>query len=895
MADVTKEIALEVSLKDSTSAGASAIDKRLEELRKKLLELATAGKQNTDEFKKTEQQIVSLGKQVSALPKATELSVDINVNNADLKKLQGIPTSETVKVGVDDTELQDFRKEVAEPLPPLPPIGPKDEDVVKFKSAKAELRGMREELLNMSRAGLEGTQAFNDLQLAAGKLQDEIADTGARIKGLASDTRNIDAFIGAIQGITAGFQIAQGAAALFGDENEELQKTLVKVQGAMALANGVQQVANLLQKESALMLGLNQLAINANTVAQKAYTIAVGTSTGALKAFRLALAATGIGAVVAVVATLTIALSKLKTEQDRAAESAKKQAKAEDELARSLSRTEKQVELNVLQAKNAGKNEAEIAKIEADGYNKRAEANNKFIAKTTALLEQSTRRKIAEEVKAANPIEGETARERYLAREQQARALSLALTEKSVADRIKVELAGNKELNDKLTQAQFDALLNREKALAAVKPIKAEAKESTEVIRIRREIELMQVKGADEAKLHVKRLEQIDAEIKSAKNSADKTELHHKRKVEIEKENTRLLEERQKLEAEGFEKTVAELQYSIQLMQAQGATQAKLFDATMQAIAQERDAAEKLTDEKAKALKLDELAKSEAIAVATEQTRVFELQKDVATKINELKQSAAQEEANRAIEAKKLTDDAITAETFAFNQRKSLLETERIQKLESLKLQYGDAVNFKELEQNLNDEYRQKELTAEQEYQAKKQELKMQERDIILKFANEAFTGVLGFIAATQGESEADARRAFNLNKAAGIADATVNTFLGATQALRDPKLPTIAKALAVAGIITSGLAQVRKIAATQFKASGGGGGGTGPSGNIVPSGGNQTPAPPVFSNPNVTDLSGFGGGQGQGSQPMRAYVVERDIQQTTSRVRRLSEFATLG
>ena len=966
MADVTKEIALKVGLQDNTASGASAIDKRLEELRKKLLELAAAGKQNTDEFKKTEQQIVSLGKQVSALPKATELSVDINVDNADLKKLQEIPTSktvdveidvdnadlkklgeipksetveigidvnttdlkkleeiptsETVKVGVDidasqlselsavpeqitvpvsakvdDTEFQDFRKEVEKPLPALPSIAPKDSDVAKYKSARAELRAMREQLLDMSRAGLEGTQAFNDLQLAAGRLQDEISDTGARIKGLASDTRNIDTFIGAIQGITAGFQIAQGAAALFGDENEELQKTLVKVQGAMALANGVQQVANLLQKESALMLGLNQAAINANTIAQKAYTIAVGTSTGALKAFRLALAATGIGAVVAVVATLTIALSKLKTEQDRAAESAKKQAKAEDELTRSLARTEKQVELNVLRAKNAGKTEAEVAKIEADGYNKRAEANNKFIAKTTALLEQSTRRKIAEEVRAANPIEGETARERYLAREQQARALSLALTEKSVADRIKVELAGNKELNDKLTQAEFDALLNREKALAAVKPTKTEAKESPEIIRIRREIELMQAKGADEAKLHVKRLEQIDAEIKAAKNAGDKAELHHKRKVEIESENNRLLDERQKLEAEGFEKTVAGLQYNIQLMQAQGATEAKLFEATIQAIGMEREAVKNLTDEKTKALKLDELAKVEAIAVATEQTRLLELQKDVASQIAELKQSAAKEEANRAIEAKKLTEDAISAETFVFNQRKALLEAERIQRLEALQLQYGDSVNFKQLEQALNDEYRQKELTAEQEYQAKKQELKMQERDTTLKFANEAFTGVLGFIAATQGESEADARRAFNLNKAAGIADATVNTFLGASQALRDPKLPTLAKAFAVAGIITSGLAQVRKIAATQFKASGGGGGGTEPSGNIVPSGGSETPAPPVFSNPNVTDLSGFGGGQAQGSQPMRAYVVERDIQQTTSRVRRLSEFATLG
>lgn len=177
------------------------------------------------------------------------------------------------------------------------------------------------------------------------------------------------------------------------------------------------------------------------------------------------------------------------------------------------------------------------------------------------MLEQSTRRKIAEEVKAANPIEGETARERYLAREQQARALSLALTKEAIAARMKIELAGNKELNDKLTQAEFDALVNREKALAAVKPTKAEAKESPEVIRIRREIELMQAKGADEAKLHVKRLEQIDAEIKSAKTAADKAELQHKRKVEIENENKRLAdeqkrltEERQKLESEGFEK-----------------------------------------------------------------------------------------------------------------------------------------------------------------------------------------------------------------------------------------------------------------------------------------------------------------------------------------------------
>mgnify|MGYP000141176746 CR=1 FL=1 len=112
-----------------------------------------------------------------------------------------------------------------------------------------------------------------------------------------SDTRTIDTFVGAIQGITAGFQIAQGSAALFGAEEEELQKSLVKVQAAMALANGVQQVANLLNKDSILIT-------QGQAAAQALYAVAVGTSTGAMKAFRIALLATGIGAAVAAVGLL---------------------------------------------------------------------------------------------------------------------------------------------------------------------------------------------------------------------------------------------------------------------------------------------------------------------------------------------------------------------------------------------------------------------------------------------------------------------------------------------------------------------------------------------------------------------------------------------------------------
>jgi len=225
--------------------------------------------------------------------------------------------------------------------------------------------------------------------------------------------------------------------------------------------------------------------------------------------------------------------------------------------------------------------------------------------------------------------------------------------------------------------------------------------------------------------------------------------------------------------------------------------------------------------------------------------------------------------------------------------KEQLLEQERVQRIAAAKLALGDTEEFRLMEAEINKRFDnaivgQKQLTAEQ---IKK--LKQEERDTTIKFASEAFTGVLGFIAATQGESEADARKAFNLNKAAGIADATINTYLGASQVLRDKSLPTIAKAFAVAGIIASGLTQVRKIAATQFQ--GGGGGSSAPSPSA---GGSSMAPPPTFTNPQTTMLGNQGESiptQGQQAPPMRAYVVERDIQQTTSRVRRLSEFATLG
>lgn len=166
-----------------------------------------------------------------------------------------------------------------------------DQATGQFKNLKQELRSIENELNKMAEAGQSGTEAFRKLQQRAGEVKDQVGDTKAAIKALSSDTFRLDAFAQGAQAIAGGFASAQGALALFGTENKEVEEAIKKTQGAMALLQGVTAITNVLQKESALRLAIA-------TTAQTAYTAVVGTSTGAMKLFRLALASTGIGALV---------------------------------------------------------------------------------------------------------------------------------------------------------------------------------------------------------------------------------------------------------------------------------------------------------------------------------------------------------------------------------------------------------------------------------------------------------------------------------------------------------------------------------------------------------------------------------------------------------------------
>ena len=126
---------------------------------------------------------------------------------------------------------------------------------------------------------------------AAGELKDGIGDIKAQVNALSSDTVKLDTAMGALQGGAAIFQGMESAIALTGVENEKLMQTMVKLQAIQGVMNAVNEVAVVLNKE-------HVVGMQVRAVYEKAYAAAVGTSTGAMKAFRLALIATGIGALI---------------------------------------------------------------------------------------------------------------------------------------------------------------------------------------------------------------------------------------------------------------------------------------------------------------------------------------------------------------------------------------------------------------------------------------------------------------------------------------------------------------------------------------------------------------------------------------------------------------------
>jgi len=109
-----------------------------------------------------------------------------------------------------------------------------------LRTLKQEFKDIQKDLDNVA----VGTDAYKKKLQQLANVKDEIDDLNDAIKS-STGAGKFESFAKVGSAIAGGFSAAQGAMALFGSESEDVQKTLLKVQGAMAFGQGLAQLEDL--------------------------------------------------------------------------------------------------------------------------------------------------------------------------------------------------------------------------------------------------------------------------------------------------------------------------------------------------------------------------------------------------------------------------------------------------------------------------------------------------------------------------------------------------------------------------------------------------------------------------------------------------------------------------
>jgi len=274
--------------------------------------------------------------------------------------------------------------------------------------------------------------------------------------------------------------------------------------------------------------------------------------------------------------------------------------------------------------------------------------------------------------------------------------------------------------------------------------------------------------------------------------------------------------------------------------------------------------------------------------IAEYEVQILELNKketDLITKQQTKSTERVKQEEKNLIDRKKLTEKYLREESdvvFMEEEKKSLTEIDFENKrqenariaavqLGEIKTQYASEYAKKQAQIELEeaDKSSAQKLAAEQAYQAAK-----------LQIAQQAFGALMDLNSFLTDSGLVNAKKSFQINKALGIAQASIATYEGAANAFTTASKSPIAIAFpgypaVMAGVaVAAGLAKVAKIAATKFNPgsttppspSGGGGGG----GGGVGSGGGSTSAPAL-------DLSFLNNKQTK-AQPIQSYVLATNV-----------------
>jgi hypothetical protein len=627
------------------------------------------------------------------------------------------------------------------------------------KSLKAQLREAQAEVAALSEKFGATSQAAVEAAKKAAVLKDAIADAKDLTDAFNPDAK-FNALSKSVGGVLNGFQAFEGALGLIGVESESLQKTMLRVQSAMAFSQGIQGLME--AKDSFKQLGA--VAVNA------------------LKGVRGALIATGIGALVVALGTIVAywddikaAVSGVSSEQEELNKEVEKNRLLENEKLEALNSQD-----NVL--KLQGLSERQILQLKI-----------KQIDLTIAATEEQIKQN--------------------------------AITQKAQEEAVLRNYEIAKQVIATITKI-------------ALFPVTA----------MIAQIDLL-VKGANYVSEALGGKKLIDLEpLKEANKFFDK----------MAEGGAKLLFDPEQVRADGEKMRKENDKQLNELKNAKAGYQLTL---------QQLDQQGSQTAIDNKKAELDALIELEIKKAHTDE----KILTDLLNKRLELeKLSGAQLELAKQNNADKIRE-AIAED----NKEQIHLETKKLEKLKIL----GDSRN-QTLQGQINQQVEAQRQAAELEIKileakaVRARKIDEQANSFKVKSVQQGLEIISSLTELFGKKGEKEAKKAFQVNKAAQIAQATINTYQSATgayasqMALATPDAPV--RAAVAAGIaIATGLANVAKIASQKFEGGSSGGGSSAPS---AAGGGVMTPNFNVIGSSGVNQLAQIQ------QQPTRAYVVSGDV-----------------
>jgi len=797
------------------------------------------------------------------------------------------------------------------------------------KPLKAQLKEATGELQKMvSLYGEQSEQAVIAAKKAA-QLKDQLEDTNEMLKSYKGEGAFL-AMNKAMSSVASGISAVEGGLGLIGVESEAVQETMLKVQSAMALAQGLEGLedagrafSNLGTKIKDVILGLlkknavtaagaavdkaNVATTGAQAVAstglataQTGVAVSTGVATNAMKLFRIALIATGIGAIVVLVVLLILNFDKVSAAVMYARERFEKLGNGAKILIAVLFPIVGII-YGVVKALEAM---GVVDDVKTAKLKKNAEAHTEAVIKSADKRANAIKKEQKQnDIKAQREIDLAKASGKATYEMELSKAKSHL-----ASGRVYLEVQKSKM---KAIKAEIDLLLATEDQDSD--RYKALKKRADGVRKIMNETykdnvdtnQAIQIMEAEHQKQMEEKAKAAGDKAKQAANQNRKSYIDNLKKQNDDQAKLDEEAENQKLAlmADGIEKEKAVRQdafndYRDNFLKERTQEEQAALDKQFQdgKISQEEynkqleelrvNAETKLTEqERAIFLGAKDILNKDLLAIDDKhQAEVLKRTEDFQKKMQEDEKKRQEDFLNQVESIQELNYQSSLSD----QARELYLLDEKYAEME--RMAKGNAEQEKTIAEAKGREKADIEKKFEEEEVARKTAVMQRNADL----AKSGLTMISDLTELFGKKGEKQARKAFQVKKAASIATALIDTFLSARSAyysqftpVPDPSSPVrggIAAGIAVA----SGLIGVGKIASQKFEGGGTTGGGDTGGGDVGGGGGMQAPTFNVVGNNGLNQLAQLQ------QQPTQAYVVSGQVSSAQSLDRNRIQNATL-